>query len=65
MLERANDELMQSLVAYRSRLRQLKRVFSYHERMLKEMQLNPSAQFAFHGDEINHQIQDAYEKMER
>lgn len=65
MLKHANDELMQKLVLYRSRLRQLMRVFSYHERALAQLLHHPTAQLDMGDGEVPHQIQDAYEKMER
>jgi magnesium transporter len=65
MQERPNDETMRELIAYKSRLRKLKRIFNYHERLATNLLKNiPQAWFEEDGD-IEHALQDLFERCER
>lgn len=65
MLDDGSDDLMQSLVVYKSRLRQLRRTFSYHERVFASLNAAPTPHVASDQGEVQHQVQDVYEKLER
>lgn len=65
MQEQPNDETMRELIAYKSRLRKLKRIFNYHERLATNLLKNiPPAWTAEDGD-IEHALQDLFERCER
>lgn len=65
MQESPNDDTMRELIAYKSRLRKLKRIFSYHERLATNLLKNiPPAWIAEDGD-IEHALQDLFERCER
>lgn len=65
MQEKPNDELMRELIAYQSRLRKLKRIFSYHERLVTNL-LNDIPQRLIDEDgDIEHGLQDLFERCER
>jgi len=65
MQERPNDDTMRELIAYQSRLRKLKRIFSYHERMVANLREDlPDTLRREHGD-VAHALQDLYERCER
>ena len=65
MQERPNDETMRELIAYKSRLRKLRRIFSYHERLATNLLKNiPQAWIDEDGD-IEHALQDLFERCER
>ncbi len=65
MQERPNDDTMRDLIAYKSRLRKLKRIFSYHERLATNLLKNTPPDWANDDGDINHAIQDLYERCER
>jgi magnesium transporter len=61
--EDSDDNLLYSLISYKTRLRKLRRIFSYHERVAATLlehqkKLNDD-------DEVIHNYQDVYEKYER
>lgn len=64
MADAANDRLLNDVTFYRTRLRKLKRLFAYHDRMfgllLKEPELLPAR-----SETIHHSLQDVYDKFER
>lgn len=65
MQERPNDDTMRELIAYKSRLRKLKRIFNYHERLATNLLKNiPQAWIEEDGD-IEHALQDLFERCER
>ncbi|MEZ5525492.1 MAG: magnesium transporter CorA family protein [Pseudomonadales bacterium] len=61
MLKNGSDDLMRELVTYRSRLRKLKRVFNYHEKLARElMEIQSDASSV-----IEHALRDLYDRCER
>jgi magnesium transporter len=65
MQEKPNDELMRDLIAYQSRLRKLKRVFNYHERLIQNLRLEIPQRLIDEEGDIEHALQDLYERCER
>lgn len=65
MQEQPNDELMRELISYQSRLRKLKRIFSYHERMVQHLRLEIPQRLIDEEGDIEHALQDLYERCER
>ncbi len=65
MQERPNDDTMRELIAYQSRLRKLKRIFSYHERMVENLREDISELLQQEDGDIEHALQDLYERCER
>ena len=65
MQDTPNDDTLRELITYQSRLRKLKRVFSYHERMIDNLRSDiPQRLIEEHGD-IEHALQDLFERCER
>lgn len=65
MQEKPNDSTMRELISYKSRLRKLKRIFNYHERIATNLLKNiPQAWIDEDGD-IEHALQDLFERCER
>ena len=65
MQEKPNDEVMRELICYQSRLRKLKRIFSYHEKLVTNL-LNDVPQRLIDEDgDIEHALQDLFERCER
>ena len=60
-----SDSLMRSLIAYQSRLRKLKRIFSYHERLVENLRLEIPQRLIDEVGDIEHALQDLYERCER
>jgi magnesium transporter len=65
MQERPNDETMRELIAYQSRLRKLKRIFSYHERLANNLLKNIPPTWTEEDGDIEHALQDLFERCER
>lgn len=65
MQDKPNDEVMRELIAYQSRLRKLKRVFSYHDRMLENLRADIPQRLIDEDGDIEHALQDLYERCER
>ena len=65
MQERPNDELMRSLIAFKSRLRKLKRTFNYHERVATTLLHETPDVFAQQSPDIGHALQDLFDRCER
>jgi magnesium transporter len=65
MLERPTDNLMQRFVSYRSRLRKLNRVFSYHEKIFAQILRESTSVLDMSDQAIYHSMQDVYDKCER
>lgn len=65
MQEQPNDALMRDLIAYQSRLRKLKRIFSYHERLVQNLRLEIPQRLIDEEGDIEHALQDLYERCER
>ena len=65
MQEKPSDDIMRELIAYKSRLRKLKRIFSYHERLVTNL-LNDVPQRLIDEDgDIEHALKDLFERCER
>lgn len=65
MQERPNDETMRELIAYKSRLRKLRRIFSYHERLVNNLRRDISQSWIEEVGDVEHALQDLYERCER
>lgn len=65
MQERPNDDTMRELIAYQSRLRKLKRIFSYHERLANNLLKNIPQLWLDEDGDIEHALQDLFERCER
>ncbi len=65
MQEHPSDEVMKELIAYQSRLRKLKRIFSYHERLVGNLLKNTPLKLIEEEGEIEHALQDLFERCER
>ena len=65
MLDNPTDNLMQRFVSYRSRLRKLNRVFSYHEKVFAEIMKESTVILDMSDSAIYHSVQDVYDKCER
>lgn len=65
MLERPTDTIMHDLVTYRSRLRKLNRVFSYHERLIRRVLKESTGELNMEDVALYHAMQDVYDKSER
>src|SRR5690606_8059414 len=65
MQDEPNDDIMRELIAYQSRLRKLKRVFNYHERMVSNLRAEIPQQLIEEDGDIEHALQDLYERCER
>ena len=65
MQEKPSDEVMRELIAYKSRLRKLKRIFSYHERLVTNLLKNIPQRLIDEDGDIEHGLQDLYERCER
>jgi magnesium transporter len=56
---------MKELVSYRSRLRKLRRIFNYHERLSSQILQNGSVHLGSGNDESYHVRRDLYDRCER
>jgi magnesium transporter len=65
MLQHPSDSIMHDLVIYRSRLRKLNRIFNYHERMVRKILQESTAELNMEDIPLYHAIQDVYDKCER
>ena len=65
MQDEPNDGIMRELIAYQARLRKLKRVFSYHERMIVNLRTDIPQRLIDEDGDIEHALQDLYERCER
>ncbi len=65
MQDEPNDDIMRELIAYKSRLRKLKRVFNYHERMIDNLRADLPHYLIEEDGDIEHALQDLYERCER
>lgn len=65
MQEHPSDEVMRSLIAYKSRLRKLKRHFNYHERIALNLLRETPPLFTEIDPDISHALQDLYDRCER
>jgi magnesium transporter len=65
MQEKPNDDTMRELIAYQSRLRKLKRIFSYHERLVANLLTDIPERLIEEDGDIEHALQDLFERCER
>lgn len=65
MQEKPNDEVMRELIAYQARLRKLKRIFSYHEKLVTNLLKDVPQQLIEEDGDIEHALQDLFERCER
>lgn len=65
MQERPNDELMRTLIAFKSKLRKLKRTFNYHERVADNLLHETPEIVAQQSPDMVHALQDLFERCER
>ncbi|UUA74806.1 magnesium transporter CorA family protein [Cellvibrio sp. QJXJ] len=65
MQEKPNDEIMRELIAYQARLRKLKRIFSYHEKLVVNLLQDIPQQLIEEDGDIEHALQDLFERCER
>lgn len=65
MQEKPNDEVMRELIGYQSRLRKLKRIFSYHEKLVTNLLADIPQQLLNENGDIEHALQDLFERCER
>ncbi len=65
MQDNPSDEVMKTLIAYKSRLRKLKRIFSYHERLVFNLLKHTPIKLVEEEGEIDHALQDLYDRCER
>ncbi len=65
MQEKPNDEVMRELIAYQARLRKLKRIFSYHEKLVTNLLKDTPQQLMEEYGDIEHALQDLFERCER
>jgi magnesium transporter len=63
--DKPNDDIMRELIAYQSRLRKLKRIFNYHERMIQNLRTDVPQRLIDEDGDIEHALQDLYERCER
>lgn len=62
--DRSEDDMKQ-LAAYRSRLRRLRRIFSYHKEMAGQILTHPERYLLFLERESDHRRRDVYDRCER
>lgn len=65
MQEKPNDEVMRELISYQSRLRKLKRIFSYHEKLVTNLLKDIPQRLIDEDGDIEHALQDLFERCER
>lgn len=65
MLDQPSDEVMRELIAYQTRLRKLRRVFNYHERMIENLRADIPQRLIDEDGDIEHALQDLFERCER
>ncbi len=65
MQEKPNDEVMRELIAYQSRLRKLRRIFSYHEKLVTNLLKDIPQRLIDEDGDIEHALQDLFERCER
>lgn len=65
MQERPNDDIMREIIAFQSRLRKLRRIFSYHERLVTNLLKDIPQRLIDEDGDIEHALQDLFERCER
>ncbi len=62
MFDHPDDALLARLIAYKSELKKLRRVFAYHEQLLKSIAHEPTPGIP---PQLGHEARDVYEQQER
>ncbi len=62
LLDRVDDSVLADVTGYKANLKRLRRIFLYHEQMLRDLRANSHP--GFHPERI-HEINDLYEQQER
>jgi magnesium transporter len=65
MQEKPSDDVMRELISYQSRLRKLKRIFRYHERLMVNLLKDIPQRLIDEDGDIEHAFQDLFERCER
>lgn len=65
LLSNRSEEDMKELVGYRSRLRRLRRTFSYHKEIGEQLLNHPDHIMPFLSNELEHLRRDVYDRCER
>jgi magnesium transporter len=65
MQEKPNDDVMRELISYQSRLRKLKRICSYHEKLMTNLLKEIPQRLMDKNGDIEHALQDLFERCER
>lgn len=65
MQDKPSDDLLREVLAYKSRLRKLKRIFSYHERLVGKLLKEIPQRLTDEDGDIEHGLQDLFERCER
>ena len=65
MQEKPNDDIMRELISYQSRLRKLRRIFSYHEKLVTNLLKDIPQRLIDEDGDIEHALQDLFERCER
>ena len=65
MQDKPSDDIMREVIAYKSRLRKLKRIFSYHERLVTNLLKEIPQRLIDEDGDIEHGLQDLFERCER
>jgi magnesium transporter len=63
--EQPCDPLMRELITYQSRLRRLRRIFDYHERLVENLRRDIPQRLIDEDGDIDHALQDLFERCER
>ena len=61
----ANDNLLKHIILYKTRLRKLRRVFDYHQRLVQSLMADDSREFPHANDELQHHLRDLFDRCER
>ncbi|HTF97903.1 MAG TPA: magnesium transporter CorA family protein [Cellvibrio sp.] len=65
MQEKPSDDIMRELISYQSRLRKLRRIFSYHEKLVTNLLKDIPQRLIDEDGDIEHALQDLFERCER
>jgi magnesium transporter len=63
--EKPSDAVMRELIGLQSRLRKLKRIFNYHDRLVQNLRLEIPQRLIDEEGDIEHALTDLYERCER
>ncbi|MDR2213562.1 MAG: magnesium transporter CorA family protein [Pseudomonadales bacterium] len=63
--EEASETLILDLISYQSRLRRLRRIFDYHQRMVDNLRSDVPQRLIDEDGDIEHALQDLFERCER